>query len=90
MSWWQLVSNVQVLAKLNAIQQQLGKIMSEDAAIEAEVTVLVADAVALKTAFAALEAEVAAGTPPSAQTLADLKAAVDGVTATVPPPAPAP
>jgi hypothetical protein len=89
--WSRLVDEVvnrfsaPVLVQLGAIQQQLGTLMSEDAAIEAEVAVLVADAVKLKDAFATLQAEVANGAAPSAQTMADLKAAVDGVTATVPP-----
>ena len=78
-----------VLARLDEIQQQLGNLMSEDAAIEAQVAILVADANTLKTAFATLEAEVAAGAAPSAQTMTDLTNAVSAITGTVPP-APAP
>jgi hypothetical protein len=78
-----------VLVQLNEIQQQLGKLMSEDAAIESEVTILVADAAALKAAFATLQAEVTAGQPLLPQTLTDLSNAVSAITGTVPP-APAP
>lgn len=58
--------------------------MSEDAAIEAQVTILVADAAALKAAFATLQAEVAGGGTPSDQAMTDLTAAVSAITGTVP------
>jgi hypothetical protein len=84
----------ELLLQMRQLNQQLGKILSEDAAIEAQVAILVSDQAALASAFATLEAEVAAGTPPSPQTLADLTAAVSAITGTIPPaptpPAPTP
>lgn len=90
---------------LQQISQQLGKLVSEDAAIEAQVTILQQDVTqlgtqgtALQTAFNNLEAEVAAGGAPSAQTMTDLANVVSAVTTAIgalptgptPPPAPAP
>jgi hypothetical protein len=73
-------------AKLDALKKQIGKVVSEDAAIESEVAILVDDATKLKAAFTQLQAEVATGGAPSPQAMADLKAAVDGVTKTLPAP----
>jgi hypothetical protein len=73
------------MAQVATIQKEMGIVMSDDAAIEAEVAVLVQDAKALKAAFDKLAAEVAAGQPLNPQTLTDLANAVGAVTATLPP-----
>jgi predicted nucleic acid-binding Zn-ribbon protein len=80
----------ELLLQMQQLTKGQNKLMTADDAIEAEVAILQSDATALAAAFAALQAEVAAGGAPSAQTLADLEAAVGAVTATVPPAPPAP
>jgi len=77
-----------LIVQVATIQKEMGIIMSDDAAIEAEVAVLVVDATALQTAFAKLQAEVADGQPLNSQTLTDLANAVGAVTATLPPATP--
>jgi prefoldin subunit 5 len=89
---------------MQQVQKGITKLMSEDAAIEAEVTILTTDVATLtttstnlQTAFDKLAAEVTAGTPLNPQTLTDLSNAVSAVTAGIgalptgpTPPAPAP
>jgi hypothetical protein len=86
-----LAQNQQLLMQMQQVQKGNTTIMSEDAAIEAQVAILVADQTALATAFATLNEELAAGTPPSAQTMTDLTNAVSAITGTIPPaPTPSP
>jgi hypothetical protein len=79
----------ELLLQMQQLKLQLGKVMSEDAAIEAQVAILTSDATALATAFAALQAEVAGGGSPTDQAMTDLTNAVAAITGTIPP-APAP
>jgi hypothetical protein len=83
--WWA----EQIFDAIQQLQKGSTQIMSEDAAIEAQVAILTSDATALATAFAALQAEVAGGGSPTDQAMTDLTNAVAAITGTIPP-APAP
>jgi uncharacterized phage infection (PIP) family protein YhgE len=104
--WAQMLTAqvAQVNQKLDNINTGVNKIMTEDSAIEAEVTLLTTDVTTLQTLggtllanFNALAAEVAGGGTPSDQAMTDLSSVVTAITtgiAAIPtgptPPAPAP
>ena len=84
---WAIRLEASVLELTKLVRTLTGKedkIMSEDAAIEAEVTELNADQQALAAAFATLQQEVANGGTPSDQAMTDLQNAVAGITGTIP------
>lgn len=77
----------EILRVLNAIDQKLEKLMSEDAAVAAAAADLTADAASLTTAVTALQGLITAVqdedvSPATLEALQTAQAAVDAITAT--------